>query len=224
MTSDLTKLPEVQPKSLQVLAEKTPDDKIKTRPGPGGMQLSYVEVGYVVSQLDKAFNHLWEFEILDQQIGKQQVWVRGRLTAHLAPGFAIKKDAYGSAIIKMFKGGGIVNIGHDLKAAASDALKKAASLLGVASDVYYHDDNMGDDNPEVAEPLASEPQRKLIFGLAKQKGFDSEEYKQTVRESFKLPSFTQLTKSQASKIIEELNALPNAENKDVIKGEEDINF
>lgn len=223
MPSDIVKLPSIEKSAIEVLNEKTPKDKIKERPGPGGMSVSYVEVGYVVSQLDKAFNRLWEFEIVEQQIGKTQVWVRGRLIAHLAPGFAIKKDAYGSAIIKMFKGGGVVNIGHDLKAAASDSLKKAASLLGVASDVYYpHEDSLGDDSSVIEEALASEAQRKMIFALATQKGFDAEDYKQGIREEFKLTSFTQLTKSQASKAIEALNAIPDGNaNKE---SKNDINF
>lgn len=132
------KLPTIQKSSLEVLSEKTPESKIKQRPGPGNMTLNYVEIGYVVGKLDEAFNHLWEFEIIDEKVGETQIWVKGRLTVHLAPDFSIKKEAYGGATIKKFKGdAGVVDIGNDMKAAASDALKKCASLLGVAKDVYY---------------------------------------------------------------------------------------
>ena len=131
------KLPAIQKSSLQILSEATPQNKIKQRPGPGGMTLNYVEIGYVVNKLDEAFNHLWEFEILDEKVGETQVWVKGRLTVHLAPDFSLKKEAYGGATIKKFKEGGVIDVGNDMKAAASDSLKKCSSLLGVAKDVYY---------------------------------------------------------------------------------------
>jgi len=131
------KLPAIQKSSLEVLSETTPKDKIKQRPGPGNMVLNYVEIGYVVNKLDEAFNHLWEFEILDEKVGETQIWVKGRLTVHLAPNFSIKKESYGGASIKKYKDGDVIDVGNDMKAAASDALKKCASLLGVAKDVYY---------------------------------------------------------------------------------------
>lgn len=127
--------------ALDTLGTKTPASKIKQRPGASGMSFNYVEVGYVIGQLDKAFGRLWDFEILEQQIGKDQVWVRGRLTAHIAPNFDLKKDAYGGSDIKKYKSGEkmgeTMDIANDLKSATSDALKKSASLFGVARDVYF---------------------------------------------------------------------------------------
>lgn len=131
------KLPTIQKSSLAILDEKTPENKIKQRPGPGGMILNYVEIGYVVGKLDEAFNHLWEFEILDEKVGETQIWVKGRLTVHLAPDFSIKKEAYGGSAIKKYREDEVMDIGNDMKSAASDSLKKCASLLGVAKDVYY---------------------------------------------------------------------------------------
>lgn len=123
---------------LKVLNKNTPKEKIKKRPDG----FDYVEIGYVVSQLDEAFNRLWEWEIIEQQLGDRQVWVKGRLTVHLAPNFSLKKDAYGSADIQRYrtghaKAGQVMDIGNTLKSASSDALKKAASMLGIASDVYF---------------------------------------------------------------------------------------
>lgn len=37
---------------LSFITQKTPPQYIKTRPGPGGMPLSYVEVGYVINMLN----------------------------------------------------------------------------------------------------------------------------------------------------------------------------
>src|SRR5438309_3706377 len=68
---------------LTCISQRTPKKFIKTRPGPGGQKLGYVEVGYVINILNQAFGWDWDFRILDQQVGKRQVWVRGELTVRL---------------------------------------------------------------------------------------------------------------------------------------------
>ena len=147
-------LPTFQNSVIDVLKKKTPASEIKKRQGPGGKMLDYVTIGYVVSQLDEAFQKLWEFEVIDQQVGKTQVWVKGRLTVHLAPTFSLKKEAFGSSDIKSFKTGGVIDIGNDLKSAASDALKKAASLLGIASDIFYPSGPKKTDVSKTSDPSA----------------------------------------------------------------------
>ena len=127
----------------------TPADKIKTRPGNAGRMFTYVEVGYVISQLDEAFGRLWDWEVIEQNVGQSQVWVRGRLTIHVAPNFDLKKDAFGSSDIKKFTTTKMaIDIGNDLKSASSDALKKAASYLGIASDVYFPHEYQDDDSTD----------------------------------------------------------------------------
>lgn len=122
---------------LSFITQKTPREYIKTRPGPGGITLSYVEVGYVINMLNQVFGWDWDFRILDQQIGKKQVWVRGELTVR-AKGHNIIKGQYGGADIKFSRTSGEpISIADDLKAAASDSLKKCASMLGIAGDVYW---------------------------------------------------------------------------------------
>lgn len=124
---------------LAILTQKTPAQFVKQRPGPGGIRLDYVEIGYVVNLLNQVFGWDWDFRILEQQIGHKQVWVRGELVIRLK-GQTITKAQYGGAEIKFNRaGGGPVSIADDLKAAASDCLKKCASLLGVAGDIYWPD-------------------------------------------------------------------------------------
>lgn len=124
---------------LAFITQKTPAQFIKTRPGPGGMELNYVEVGYVISMLNQVFGYDWDFRILDQQVGKKQVWVRGELTVRVKDQ-AVTKGQFGGADIKMNRSTGeAVSIADDLKAAASDSLKKCASMLGIAGDVYWRD-------------------------------------------------------------------------------------
>ncbi len=124
---------------LSFITQKTPAKYIKTRPGPGGTQLSYVEIGYVINMLNQVFGWDWDFKILDQQIGKKQVWVRGELTVR-AKGHTITKGQFGGADIKFNRQSGEpVSIADDLKAAGSDCLKKCASMLGIAGDVYWQE-------------------------------------------------------------------------------------
>jgi len=124
---------------LAFMTQKTPSQFIKSRPGPGGLSLSYVEVGYVISMLNQVFGYDWDFKILDQQVGKKQVWVRGELTVRVKD-HAITKGQFGGADIKMNRSSGEpVSIADDLKAAASDSLKKCASMLSIAGDVYWRD-------------------------------------------------------------------------------------
>ncbi|QQG43354.1 MAG: hypothetical protein HYW45_04150 [Candidatus Daviesbacteria bacterium] len=122
---------------LSFITQKTPKQYIKTRPGPGGIPLSYVEVGYVINMLNQVFGWDWDFRILEEQIGKKQVWVRGELTVR-ARGHSITKGQFGGADIKFNRiSGEPISIADDLKAAGSDCLKKCASMLGIAGDVYW---------------------------------------------------------------------------------------
>lgn len=124
---------------LQFISQKTPEQFIKTRPGPGGNPIQYVEVGYVINMLNQVFGWDWDFRIIDQQIGKKQVWVRGELTVRIRE-HEITKGQFGGAEIKANRQTGEpVSIADDLKTAASDCLKKCASMFGIAGDIYWRD-------------------------------------------------------------------------------------
>lgn len=124
---------------LAFITQKTPKQFIKQRIGPGGLMVSYVEVGYVINVLNQCFGWDWSFRILDQQVGKKQVWVRGELSLRIL-GHEIVKGQYGGADIKFSKSSGEpISIADDLKAAGSDCLKKCASMLGIAGDIYWRD-------------------------------------------------------------------------------------
>lgn len=129
----------LNPAQLSFVNQKTPRQFIKKRPGPGGKPLSYVEVGYVISMLNQVFGFDWDFQVIDQQIGRRQVWVRGELTVRTAHQ-TIVKGQYGGAEIKINRQTDEpISIADDLKAAASDCLKKCASMLGIAGDIYWRD-------------------------------------------------------------------------------------
>lgn len=125
-------LPKVLSNSqLHYLGVPTPRQFIKQRRGAGGFTFNYVDVSYVVKQLNAIFGLMWDFEIDWQDISTKEVIVRGKLTVKDAKGNTISKTQYGSASVL-----NNVAIGDRLKAAGSDSLKKCASWLGVALDVY----------------------------------------------------------------------------------------
>ena len=105
---------------------------IKTRKGAFGQQLSYVEGAEYVRRLNCSFDGRWSFEIVDHQVGKNHVVVVGKLTA----GEIVKMAFGGSSITTNNQTGEAVSIADDLKSAATDALKKSASLLGIGLHLY----------------------------------------------------------------------------------------
>ncbi len=153
-------LPQMLNKAQQAfISQKTPPQFIKNRPGPGGSQVSYVEVGYVINMLNQVFGYNWDFKVLDQQVGKSQLWVRGELTVRLK-GQEITKGQYGGSDIKTNRATGEpISIADDLKAAASDSLKKCASMLGIAGDVYWRDL----DNWDIEDFEKQETQRPRAY-------------------------------------------------------------
>ena len=123
---------------LNFLLGKTPETHIYTRPGKGGGQWKFVTGVYVKKVLNSIFGWDWDFEIVsfDVNMAAKQAIVHGKLTCR-ANGATVVKHQFGRADIKIRKADGApLDLGNDLKAASTDALKKCASELGIASDVY----------------------------------------------------------------------------------------
>lgn len=119
------------------MVQKTPPEHIYTRPGKGGQRWSYVTGNYVEKVLNFTFGWNWDFEAVSTEEKYGQVIVRGKLTVKDERGHSITKMQTGRADIKFLKGTKTpLDYGNDEKAATTDALKKCASLLGIASDIY----------------------------------------------------------------------------------------
>jgi hypothetical protein len=114
-----------------ILTRPFESGQIKRRQGAHGKELSYVAVAAVITRLNEAFDHEWTFEVTSHEIQENEVIVVGRLTAG-----GITKMHFGGSSITLGHDGRVVSIADDLKAAASDAIKKCASLLGVALEMY----------------------------------------------------------------------------------------
>lgn len=146
---------------IQLFYQKTPADKILQRPGKGGQTWSYVKTGYVIETLNRIFGYLWSFEVLSSLdevatlAPSGDCIVKGRLTVH-AGQYTLIKEQFGRCDVKFKKGTKeFLDLGNDMKGAASDALKKCASELGLFRDVYYNDDFL-------EAKIVSEEQKKEI--------------------------------------------------------------
>ena len=115
----------------------TPQEFIKQREGRGGKTFDYVETNYVIARLNATFLCDWDLDIIEEKIFKEisQIATKVKLTVRFLGGRTSSKTAWGGSSIKM-KGSEIIDLADDLKSSESDALKKAASMVGICWDVY----------------------------------------------------------------------------------------
>lgn len=116
----------------QLLEEPFAPHEIKSREGNFGKRLSYIEGHSVLQRLNDAFEGQWSFEIIEYKLMEHEVLVLGRLTT----GEIVKSQFGSSQITRARESGKPLSIGDDLKAAATDALKKCSVLLGVGLHLY----------------------------------------------------------------------------------------
>src|SRR5215468_1169575 len=108
-------------------------EQIKRRQGMNGDVLDYIEGCAVIQRLNECFDAEWIFEIQDHRIYDDEVVVLGKLTLQ-----GISKSQFGkSRITRGKKDNSIISLGDDLKAAATDCLKKCATLFGVGLHLYF---------------------------------------------------------------------------------------
>ena len=123
-------------KQLKQILKKTPVQYVHTRPAKGGGTWEYVTGGYVKKVLNLMFGWQWSFEIMSEQIQFGEVIVKGKLTC-VSNGATIVKMQYGNKDIAFRKNStDPLSIGNDMKAAATDCLKKCAAEIGIAADIY----------------------------------------------------------------------------------------
>lgn len=132
----------VSEKQSMKIMQRTPAQYIYERPGKGGKTFKYVPVKYMEKCLNFIFGWNWDFQIISKEIflletGHGQIVTHGRLIVKGQNGESITKEQFGSKEVAYLKDTKTpVNLGNDFKASASDAFKKCASQLGIASDVY----------------------------------------------------------------------------------------
>jgi len=127
----------INTEQLMLMVQRTPAEHIHTKTGRGG-RYQYVTGAYIRQVLNYIFGWMWDFEVKSHGKEGRHIWVLGKLIIKDKNGnIKIVKEQFGRADIKYKKGEkNAMDFGNDLKAAATDSMKKCASLLGIASDVY----------------------------------------------------------------------------------------
>ena len=186
-------------------------DQVKQRKGHHGQMLSYVDVAAVIERLNEAFEHEWSFEVLQHEIQQGEVIVLGKLTAE-----GIVKTAFGGSGITTNKVGDVLSIADDLKAAASSSLRKCASLLGIALELY----GGSKDRPPERESAPSAPVRPrplmpqeratsrqlaALHSAARRTGLEKRDLEVFLEERVGHAPLNELSRADASRIISELS-------------------
>ena len=118
----------------EVLEKPFSPEQIKQRKGNFGKMLDYIEGYAVIQRLNDAFDGSWSFTIIHHEILKDsdEVIVLGELKA----GSVVKNQFGSSQITRAKETKNIISLSDDLKAAATDCIKKAATLFGVGLHLY----------------------------------------------------------------------------------------
>lgn len=140
-----------------------PDDKHRTDKR-GGFEITYLDGETVTTRLNETFGVFgWSFKILEEGEFEDERWCRGRLEIYkrqqlsrLEPAndpdelgreivteivHTAFREQYGSQKIKRSRSSGsVMDIGFDMKGAATDCLKKCASLAGVGLYLWSKDE------------------------------------------------------------------------------------
>lgn len=165
------------------------------------LALSYVSHATITARLNDVFGHHWSNAILHQEVTGKEAIVLFSLTAQ-----NVTHQQFGSARIQNEEG-----VGDALKAAASDGLRKCASLFGIGLGLWDPDEVAGTEpsgngqaetstgaTPEDDQLwVATDKQRKFLVDLAGKVGPELRGRCQAALQD------AELTTKAASKLIEE---------------------
>lgn len=152
----------ISEKQILRIVQRTPEQYVYTRPAKGGglqrTRWKYVTGNYIEKVLNFTFGWMWDFEVLSHGVEGGVIWVQGKLTVKDDKSHTITKTQFGRAEVKMRRDGkGMLDFGNDLKAATTDALKKCASMLGIASDIYGSAEYKQETGNEVRDTQQTPP-------------------------------------------------------------------
>jgi hypothetical protein len=174
----------------------TPKEVIYNKPGRGGTPQKYVQGTWFVGEANALFNFLWSQRIIEHKYYEERSHIvalvevsihipgktivtnypDGRIETTRIEPITLVKQQFGGADVKKWtkdtktaKKGDLMDLADDLKAAATDGMKKCFSLFGFARDVY---------GPREKEELESEsvdgpdPTYTKILARAAKLGWD----------------------------------------------------
>jgi len=200
-----------------VLCRPFPRELIRQRPGRDGKTLSYVPATAIIERLNEGCDQ-WSFEVFEHSVHDDEAVVLGKLTAD-----GVTKMAFGGSTITIDKQGRVVSLADDLKSAASDSLKKCATLLGVGLELYGGTpptpvptnggngsrtrSNGGNGAPVPGDRLTSR-QLSAVWASCRRYGVSREALSNLLVKRFEKDKVELLTKKEASALIDHFNAAP----------------
>lgn len=224
-------------KAKEAIARTLPDQLIKQREGGGKKILSYVSGSTVIDLLNEAFGYLWSWDVVEQFVQESQpkfnprydkepqpqgpvAHVRGNLTVPIVQEdgtvVMITKSGFGSKTVL----GGQADQEHIFKAAATDALKKAASLFGIGAQLYRDEDEqaffeaINYEDPWTDELLVKfQPERDYIKKIMEENKATAEDIGEIIAEWSKgaLTSIQDLTPDNMADFVSYLRSTQNEE-------------
>lgn len=123
---------------LKILTAPTPEEDILSRPG-GGFDMSYVTGEYVKRTMLEVFGAHWRYDLLEVKETPSEVIVTLALEYPIvltAKNGSTILDAMGR-IVEVGAASNRGGYGGALKSALTDALKRAATHLGIGLDLYH---------------------------------------------------------------------------------------
>ena len=212
-------------------------NEVKQRRGRNNKAMDYIEGHTVIQRLNEVLDNQWNFTIVSHEIREDidSVLVLGKLTA---PG-VVKMQFGSSQLTRAKETNKIIAVGDDLKAAATDSLKKCATLLGIGLYLYNTDKKPGtgrtgtdhrlqavpatrSQHPQTGQQNVtsvtglqqhasrlSQPQHKYLHNLAHKQGLTTSELSLLCQERFGV-SVDFLSKEDASAMIAELSRQPSS--------------
>lgn len=128
-----------------LINEPTPDTEIEIKKDEDGNTYKSVKSYYIKKRLNLIFGFNWRLKVLRSEYyaNAGEVVVHGKLILHTKGG-DIVREQFGKATVEYSKkaqrtSAAPSNLGNAFKAAASDCLKKCASEIGIAFDIYNQD-------------------------------------------------------------------------------------
>jgi len=128
-----------------IKAEQTPPEQIQKQ-----QNFEYITFQHMKNQMDKHYPG-WQEEIISHRFEEGWAIVHVRVTVVMPNGVQVSRDAVDAhRVQKKRTDGALVDPGNDIKAAVSDALKKAFSLFSIGADVYkFYEPVMTNEEVEI---------------------------------------------------------------------------
>ena len=185
----------------ELLEKPFEQQDIRQRKGNFGKTLDYVETATVIQRLNDAFESQWSFEVTEYQQMNSEVVVLGKLTAD-----GICKMQFGSSkITTNTKTGEVICLGDDLKAATSDCIKKASTLLGIGLHLYGEKESVRDEMSQMTgnrgDNLITKEQLSRIKELRTDLGWTPEKVQETSERMFATRDVAALNSTMGSALV-----------------------